>query len=292
MRSAQRLIPAGLALACVLAPVAASAASALDLYYERTLMSAAHARCGLFAPTIAAALDASARQARGAALRAGETEGRVREIAVRAQGRAQGVGCASADLKTAAARVRSAFDGWSRTARMNFPGESATWTADRAAYSSANWRLSQPGSIGTVPVTFGVIGQEDGTALVAVARFAGGEQPYAARLVFRDTARAHAPWLGAPANRPLPPRSASRIVIAQKIALAGPTIAPKDAKKKPMDDAVAIRFPADTAALLGALDPRERFAVEFVFRDETVKTARFEVGDFAAGQAFLKLGRL
>ena len=41
---------------------------------------------------------------------------------------------------------------------------------------------------------------------------------------------------------------------------------------------------------LAALDPREPFALEFLFRDGSVARARFEAGDFAAGQAFLAMG--
>ena len=288
MRSAKRALISLVTAAGVLAPVAADAASALDLYYERTLMSAAHERCGLFAPSVAAALDAAARQARGAALRAGTAEARVREIGAKAYGRAQGVGCASPDLTIAAQRVRTAFDGWSKVAKMSFPGETAAWNADRSAYRSPTWRLSQAGKVGADRVVFGVAGQEKDSGLVAVVRFPDGRRPYAARLVFRDQARAPTPWLGAPANRPLPPRTASRVVMAQAVATAAPSLTPKGVE----GEALVFRFPADTARQIGALDPRERFAVEFVFRNEEVRTARFEVGDFAAGQAFLKLGAL
>ena len=44
------------------------------------------------------------------------------------------------------------------------------------------------------------------------------------------------------------------------------------------------------AEALAALDPREPFALEFLFRDGSVARARFEAGDFAAGQAFLAMG--
>ena len=52
-------------------PQGARAGGASDLFYERSLMSAAGARCKLFDSGTAAALAASGRQARGAALRAG-----------------------------------------------------------------------------------------------------------------------------------------------------------------------------------------------------------------------------
>jgi hypothetical protein len=52
-------------------------------------------------------------------------------------------------------------------------------------------------------------------------------------------------------------------------------------------------LPVTAAEALAALDPREAVAVEFVFSGAggvTVRTAVFEVGDFAAGLAFLQAG--
>ena len=40
---------------------------------------------------------------------------------------------------------------------------------------------------------------------------------------------------------------------------------------------------------LGELDPREAVAVEFLFSGDRVRTAYVEVGDFAAGRAFLQV---
>jgi hypothetical protein len=276
-----------LGLGAALVPAAAMAASALDLYYERSLMSAAHQRCKLFSPSVAAALDASAGQARGAALRGGVDMGVVKSVGARAASKAGSVPCASADLQTAAQRVRTAFDGWKKIARMSFPGETAEWKADRTAYRSTRWRLVQTGRLGADPTAFGVAGQGPSTALVAVARFADGAQPYTARLVFRDTARTNGAWLGAPKARPLPPRSASTVMLAQDRSAADAGIAP-DARP----GALAYRFPPAAAEALARLDPREQFAVEFVMADERVRTARFEVGDFAAGRAFLMVGAL
>jgi len=51
-------------------------------------------------------------------------------------------------------------------------------------------------------------------------------------------------------------------------------------------------FPAAAADALSGLDPREVFTVEFVFRDGSATRSVFEVGDFAAGRAFLAMGRV
>ncbi|MEH6665592.1 MAG: hypothetical protein V7678_12120, partial [Brevundimonas sp.] len=120
----------------------AAHAGADRLYYERSLMLAADARCGLFEPRVRAALDVSARQARGAALRAGVGEPALAATRSRAVRRARAADCASEDLVTAAGRVRDGFAGWLRIARMTFPGERQAWAADRTRYARDAWRLS------------------------------------------------------------------------------------------------------------------------------------------------------
>jgi len=51
----------------------------------------------------------------------------------------------------------------------------------------------------------------------------------------------------------------------------------------------AFRFPPEAARELARLDPREAVAVEFLFPGDVTRRAYVEVGDFAAGQAFLTL---
>jgi hypothetical protein len=275
----------GLAVIAAALPAVAAAAPAVDLYYERTLMSSAGEHCGLFTPQIGAALQASAAQARGAALRAGVDALTLNGVGARADAKVMSVGCASPDLKVAADRVRAAFNGWSKTARMDFPGEAGRWKADRTAYRSVRWKLVEASRAGPDPVLFGIAGRGPGGVLLVSAAFADGARPYAARLVYRDAARAPSPWVGAPSNRPLPPRSASNLVLAEAASDASENIAPNA-----REDGVEFRFPASSLAAMAALDPRERFAVEFLFADDQVRQAPFEVGDLAAGLAFLKLG--
>ena len=52
------------------------------------------------------------------------------------------------------------------------------------------------------------------------------------------------------------------------------------------------RFPNAAGEAIAGLDPRERFTVEFLFRDDSVMRVHFEAGDFAAARAFLSLGPL
>lgn len=288
MSGARRFAASILALATVLAPAAlAQAAPASELYYERVLMHAAGDRCRLFGPDLEAALESSAAQARGAALRAGNATQAVDDTRERAFARASGVDCRSADLATAAQRVRVAFAGLMRTSHMIYPGEQGAWTADRTAYRSVAWRLVQHAKAGTAATEFGLAGRGGESVLLATVALPDGQTPYAARLVYRDRARAPLPWVGAPNDRPMPPRTASKAVLAQASATCEPQLSPDT-----NGQARVFRFPSASAEDLASLDPRERFAVEFLFPDGRVLTARFEVGDFVAGRAFLKLGPL
>jgi hypothetical protein len=56
---------------------------------------------------------------------------------------------------------------------------------------------------------------------------------------------------------------------------------------------VAFRFPAAAQRAMAGLDPREAAAVEFLFAGDrdAVRRAYVEVGDFAAGRAFLQTSR-
>ena len=130
------------------------------------------------------------------------------------------------------------------------------------------------------------------TALVAVGRFGDGAQPYAARLLLRDGARTPGPYLdrwggGATARLPLdrriPPRLDLEGYMAEARAPAG------DLVPKGGAPGWAFRFPPAAAQALSHLDPREAVAVEFLFPGDGVRRAYVEVGDFAAGEAFLKV---
>lgn len=282
----------GLALLACALPVAAAAGPA-DLYYERTLMSVLGRRCGLFEPGVASALSAAGVQARSAALRGGAEVHSLEAIAARARARAAQQPCDSPDVAIASARVRSAFEGYSRLSRMSYPGEVAAWTADRAMGTAARWRLSQSIALGWERVVFGLVGRGGGQALMAVGAFSHAHEPYTARLVMRDVSRTLGPYLDdrgsarARLEGRLPP-SGTIAFSAEARSPAGRDLLPADARA-----GVAFRFPPQALAALERLDPREALAVEFVFpgAKETTRRAYVEVGDFAAGKAFLDAGR-
>ncbi|MGZ3378552.1 MAG: hypothetical protein ACXU8S_18305 [Phenylobacterium sp.] len=275
-----------------LSPAVAHAQPA-DLFYERAVMSAADQRCGLFAPEVGAALAAATAQARGAALRAGATGEVLRRTERAAQAKAASVDCRSPDIATAAARVKSAFSGFAKMTRLTYAGDVAGWRADRNIYRTARWQLSQETSFGGDRMAFGLIGREGSSALVAVAHFTGDAEPYAARLVLRDDARSGQPYLarfgggstaGLPLAQRLPPSGAQKAYVASARAAAGPDILPKGATS-----GWAFRFPDAASQDLARLDPRESVAVDFLFAGDVTRRAYVEVGDFAAGRAFLQL---
>ncbi len=283
--------------ALVLPPLA-KAAGPGDLYYERTVMVAAGRRCGLFSADLLASLASAQAQARGAALRAGMLGPVLDTTAGRAQAKAMAVACNAPDLAVAAARVKSAFQGYAHLTAMNFPGDTAPWRADRtpAAPNLAAWRLTQDARFGWDRMGFGLVERGGAWGLMGVASFADGAQPYAARLVVRDPSLTSGPFLDAravdahgriPLPARLPPPGATLAFNAEARSPSGRDLAPAGATQ-----AWAFRFPAAAAAALAGLDPRESAAVEFVFAGragDQVRTAYVEVGDFAAGQAFLSV---
>jgi hypothetical protein len=178
------------------APGVAMAGSALDLFYERSVMTAADNRCDLFDAGVATALDAARVQARGAALRAGASEDVLLGVEQRARARAEAADCRSQDVATAASRVRTAFEGYSRISRLTYPGDTATWQADRTiSVEGPLWRLSQPAKFGWDRMVFGLGGKQGQGVLLASASFADGASPYAVRLVMRDKSRTSGPYL-------------------------------------------------------------------------------------------------
>ena len=280
-----------MALACLGLATAAWATSS-DVFYERVVMSAAGERCGLFAPQVGAALNAGRAQARNAALRSGVDPAALAATERRARAAAGRTPCDSSDLKIAAERVRSAFEGYATLTRMSYPGDLADWRADRNNGRTPRWRLAQQTSFGPDRMIFGLAGRDGEGVLLAVGEFADGRAPYAARLVTRDPTRSQGPYLNRrngqplralPLARRLPPSAVSAFAAVARSA-AGDDLAAKD-----MEGAWAFRFPAAAAVRLSELDPREAVAVEFLFagRKDEVRRAYVEVGDFAAGRAFL-----
>jgi hypothetical protein len=284
-----------LSVAVVAAPGLARAQGAPDLFFDRSVMSAADERCGLFAPEVSTALAAGKAQARGAALRAGATPEQLRTVERRAKARAAGIDCDAPELMAEASRVKSAFAGFANYTRASYRGDLSVWHADRNGGRRTRWRLVQEAGFERDRMSFGLAGLETPGVLMAVARFDDGATPYSARLVMRDTDRTLGAYLSrrrgealkaVPLERRLPPGGALKGFVAEARSVAGADLLPRDAKS-----GWAFRFPAAAVRELSVLDPREAVMVEFLFADNRrpVRRAYVEVGDFAAGQAFLQM---
>lgn len=298
----RRSIQAGalLGAALALAPIAATA-NPTDLFYERTLVTAAGARCQLFSPQMLSALNAAAQQARGVAMRAGATPEALAQAENRARARARSEPCDSADLALVAGRASEAFEGFERLQRLRYPGEIVDWNASRQRSTTGRvWNLSQDVSMvgdSKDRLSFGLTAKGgDQIELVGVARFADGARPYAARIVMRDPTRARQPYLDTRATRadgklPLSARVAPRAATRTFSALS--RFDPDPLIRIPGSiSSIAFGFPVAAADALAQLDPREAVEVEFLFNGapgSNVRRAYVEVGDFAAGRAFMWL---
>lgn len=285
----------GLLSVAVAAAPGFALAQPADLFFDRTVMSAADERCGLFAPEVSTALAAGKAQARGAALRAGASPEALRTVERNARARASRLSCDAADLVAEAERVKSAFAGYSHYTRASYRGDLSVWHADRNGGRRTRWRLVQDAGFGRDRMSFGLAGLETPGVLMAVAQFDDGATPYSARLVMRDGDRTLGPYLSRrggeamraiPLDRRLPPNGALKGFMAEARSAAGADLLPRDAKS-----GWAFRFPASAVRELGALDPREAVMVEFLFTDSRrpVRRAYVEVGDFAVGHAFVQM---
>lgn len=284
-RTASRMLAAAVAAMTLAAPVGAARAAVTDAFYDRAFMLAAHQKCDLFEPQLIAALDAAALQARNAALRAGIPAADLSAAAARARSKASRTPCDDGDLTRVRARVEAGFAGWSRAARMSFPGDRSAWRGDRYESKTAGWRLVQDSATGGSPVRFGLAGTgPKSTVPTAVVSFIGRPRPYAARMVMRDRDKTPRVWL---TDGGLPPESVRRAFLAGWFHAAAPSLLTDGARQ-----GEAWIFPAEAAEALSQLDPRETFVIEFLFRDDSVAEARFEAGDFAAGRAFLAMGAI
>ena len=186
----------------------------------------------------------------------------------------------------------------SRLVRMNYPGDLSVWRADRTwPIDGVAWRLSQTATLSDSggAMTFGLAGQRgQPTRLLAVMNPGDGPAPYAARLVLRDQNRAPEPYLGVlqvsstaslPLQSRVTPRFAAKVYAAETRGPPDPWLVAKGVRS-----ATAFSFPIAAADAIAGLDPREAVTVELIYAGrvgDIVRLAYVEVGDFAAGQAFL-----
>lgn len=277
-------------LSAVLA-VVTTAASATEppnaraAYVERRGLIEADAQCRLFTPSIRAALQVGAAQARGALLRSGWNNAQMRSLELTVVAAARGRACNDARTATSAADARRAFATWVNAGSMEFPGWERTWIARRVAASRGpSWRLSQAIDA-PIPAVFGVRDRDGGqhlTLIIALAR--RQTPPTSVRMIMRDATRARAMEIGLPQR------------MAQGLAAGAPS--PGAARTVPSirsieridggrSQAVFV-FPDDAFQELLALDPRESVELR-VENGRSVQSLYVEVGDMAAARSFLTI---
>ena len=195
------------------------------------------------------------------------------------------------DIAVAAQRVRTAFEGYSRLIRLDFPGDLYVWKADRSVSAQkVLWRLTQDVQQGGEQMRLGLAGRGGADSLMAVARFNGSEAPYAARIVMRNRSLTTGAYLDArgeslrtlPLPRRMPKAGPYEGYVAETRSPAGADLLPPGART-----GWAFRFPPQAAAAMADLDPRESLQVEFQFGSGATRRIYVEVGDFAAARAFL-----
>lgn len=269
--------------AAPLAALAQDRPDAREAFVERRGLLAADARCQLLAPSVRAAIEVGALQARGTLLRAGWTGLQMRDLERTVVSAAGARACDDARTIDAAAQAQASFGQWANAGAMSFPGWQRTWTARRAA---EGWRLSQAIDA-PLEATFGV--RQSGAAqrlvlTLALARRA--QPPGSVQLAMRDPARAPAPevsltqrmaW-GSAAGAPL--AGASRSFAATRSLERG----------RNGERLAVFAFPDAAFAALVALDPRESVELR-VASGRAVQRLYVEVGDVAAARAFLTLQR-
>ncbi|MEN0652595.1 MULTISPECIES: hypothetical protein [Hyphobacterium] len=278
---------AAAALAALLATTApALAQDARTAFDGRSLARALDDRCGLYNAPERAALDAAWLQARGILIRGGADP---HDLTARAAGfarRAQPMPCDSADAQSIALDVAAAFENWLRVREMDFPGSERVWLAARPYPGYPAWTLSQYPVPGDPAHIFGFF-HEDGERELAFGLPAAPGLS-TARLVMRDITREAEltdPSLGGllrVSGRPdwvrhAPPAHAEATVWASDRIDAG--------------DQMRFVFPERTIGALSGLDPRETVRIEALdTRGRVAGTWFIEIGDFAAGTAFLAAG--
>ncbi|MDO1558340.1 hypothetical protein Q0812_02730 [Brevundimonas sp. 2R-24] len=261
-------------------------AGPLDLYMERLVLAGAGGRCGHLRGPVATAVQSGVAQARNAALLAGASDAQLRQAEARARGVAQGADCAAPALRAEAGRAASAWEAWRRQPRQEFPTGGQPWRADRYRAGGQVWRLVQAGGGGEA---FGLSASGSHLQARIVAR-TNGRPLNGARLIFRNTQRAPAPWLPRDLNsQPTPSGRGSRFIMASGIGAAPQELLPQD-QRADVGSYASATFTSAAISELARLDPRERFVVELSFRGGGTRRLVFRVGDLSSASAFVAQG--
>lgn len=275
-----------LALALTGALTAAASAqqgpNARAVYVERRGLIEVDAQCHVFAPSIRDALQISTAQARGALLREGWTNARMRELDSAVVSAARARACNDPRTRESAASASRTVAQWVNAGAMEFPGWQRDWVARR---SNDGWRISQVIDA-PLSATFGVLQRGDTQRLslaIPVAR--GATAPSSAQLIMRNPAQPRA-------EIALP----QRVAYGLQAGVAPPTNSmsiPSTRTIERLDGGrtqAVFAFPDTAFRDLLALDPRESVEIR-VQNGRATETLLVEVGDIAAARSFLTVRR-
>ena len=264
-------------------------------------------RCHLLSGPATTALKAGYVQARNAALRAGHDMTALAPVLDGARTAAATAACNAPEVVSAMAQAQNALRTYQVQMRLDLPGSRARWTAVRSDQDTAQWRLVQYQNTAQADFAFGLYGTLSRNALSVTAHFADGAHPYAARVLVRNpdvwTAGVidDAPY-ALSTQRPVgfgdfsaesfPAYGETDVSALMKPAIkvnfAGFALGGRYVGAQAPVDAQRFDFPKTAVMAMARLDPREDIVIEFDC-DDGPRYARFEVGDFIPGMAFISL---
>ncbi len=289
------------------APVTAQADTLGAQIERRYFFVQVNDRCHLLTGPATNALKAGYVQARNAALRAGADMATLAPVLDNARSAAAATACDAPQVTSALAEAQDALRTYQVQMRQDLPGNRARWTAVRSDQDTSEWRLVQYQNSASADFAFGLYGSLTQNSLSVNAHFADGAHPYAARLLVRNpdvwsTGVINAATYEPTRQRPLgfgdfattgfPAYGETDISTlmrpAVKVNFAGFALGGHYVGAQAPVDAQRFDFPKTAILAMARLDPREDVVIEFDC-DDGPRYARFEVGDFIPGMAFVSL---
>jgi len=264
-------------------------------------------RCHLLSGPATTALKAGFVEARNAALRAGRDMAALAPVLEGARTAAAATACDAAQVTSEMRNAQNALRTYQVQMRLDLPGTRAAWSGVRTDQDTVEWRLVQYQNTARADFAFGLYGTLTQNALSVTARFADGSRPYAARLLVRNpdvwttgvidpsafgltsqrpTGFGDVSTLGFPAYNETDVSTMMKPVV--KVNFAGFALGGRYIGTQAPVDAQRFDFPKAAVMAMARLDPRENVVIEFD-GDRGPVYARFEVGDFIPGVAYLSL---
>ena len=303
----KRLFAILAAAAALSAPAMAQTDGVTAQVERRYFFVAVNDRCHLLTAAATTALKAGYVQARNAALRAGRDMTTLSPVLDNARSAAAAAACDAPRITSEMNAAQNAFRTYQVQMRLDLPGGRAAWTGVRTDQDTAEWRLVQYQNSGQADFAFGLYGSLAQNSLSVNAHFADGAHPYAARLLVRNpevwTAGVINPATYEPTRqRPLgfsdfaatgfsaygETDISTLMRPAVKINFAGFSLGGRYVGAQAPVDAQRFDFPKTAILAMAKLDPREDVVIEFDC-DDGPRYARFEVGDFIPGVAYISL---